>query len=103
MFRFAALQSEAGQALMKQHAVTDKENRTIYYIRGNECFQRSTAILHILKDLGGIWRWFYPLMVIPTYIRDAVYLFISRHRYQLFGKRKICLVPTPELKSRFLE
>lgn len=103
LFRFAALQSEAGQALMEQYAATDKENRTLYYIRDNQCFQQSTAILYILKDLGGIWKGFYPLMVIPTCIRDTAYLFISRHRYRLFGKKKTCMIPTPELKNRFLE
>lgn len=103
LFRFAALQSEAGQALMEQYAATDKENRTLYYIRDNQCFQQSTAILYILKDLGGIWKGFYPLMVIPTCIRDTAYLFISRHRYHLFGKKKTCMIPTPELKNRFLE
>lgn len=103
LFRFAALQSEAGQALLRHYAVASQGNRTIYYIRGNECFQQSTAILSILKDLGGIWSGFYPLILLPACIRDALYLFISRHRYRWFGKRERCRMPAPELKDRFLE
>lgn len=102
LFRFAAIQSEAGQSLLKQYAAEDEQNITIYYIRDNKCFRKSTAILHILKELGGIWKCFYPLIFIPPGIRDAIYLFISRNRYRLFGKRQTCITPTPEIKKRFI-
>lgn len=90
LLRFAALQSEAGQALMKQYGIQNKENITLYYICEREgeskCHQKSTAILHILRDLGGLWRCLYPLILIPVRIRDAAYLFIAHRRYRWFGK-----------------
>lgn len=89
LFKFVAIQSEAGQTVLRAYAVKD-ENQTLYYLRGNVCFRKSTAILHILKDLGGVWKYFYPLIFIPVCIRDAVYYFVSRNRYRWFGKREDC-------------
>lgn len=102
LFRFAAMQSEAGQTLLRQYHL-EEAHATLYYLRDSVCFRRSTAALQILKDLGGVGRCFYPLIFIPACIRDAVYDFISRNRYRLFGKRKSCGVPKPNIRSRFLE
>lgn len=103
LFRFAALQSEAGQSILKKFSVSSERTDTIYYIRDTECFQKSTAILNILKDLRGGWNCLYPLIYIPINLRDALYLLISRHRYKLFGKRQSCMIPTPKIKKRFME
>lgn len=89
LLRFVALQSEAGKTLLKAYAV-GRENDTLYYLRGDVCFQRSAAVLHLLKDLGGGWKCFYPLILLPSCIRDGVYLFVSRNRYRWFGKRNDC-------------
>ena len=108
LFRFAAMQSEAGQTLIHQYCGNDgsvipsEENTTFYYIRGKECFRQSTAVLEILNDLGGGWRAFYPLRYIPVRARDAVYLFVSRNRYRWFGKRKTCGVPMASVRNRFI-
>lgn len=88
-FRFVTIQSEAGQALLERYAVKGG-NETLYYLRGNVCFQKSTAVLHLLKDIGGGWRCFYPLILVPVCMRDAIYLFVSRNRYRWFGKRENC-------------
>lgn len=103
LFRFAALQSEAGQSILKKFSVFSEQTDTIYYIRDTEYFQKSTAILYILKDLGGGWNCLYPLIYIPMSLRDMLYLLISRYRYKLFGKRQSCMIPTPEIKKRFME
>ena len=108
LFRFAAMQSEAGQALLHQYCgmngsiIPSEENTTFFYIRGKECFRQSTAVLEILNDLGGIWKVFYPLQYIPVRARDAVYMFVSRNRYRWFGKRKTCGIPVPGVKNRFI-
>lgn len=103
LFRFAALQSEVAQSLLKKYSVSNKQTDTIYYIRDTECLQKSTAILYILKDLSGAWKCLYPLIYIPKSLRDGLYLFVSRYRYRLFGKRQSCIIPTPEIKKRFME
>lgn len=89
LFQFVAIQSEAGQTLLRPYAVTN-ENDTLYYLRGNACLQKSTAILYLLKDIGGGWKCFYPLILVPVCIRDAVYRFVSRNRYRWFGRREGC-------------
>lgn len=101
LFRFAAIQSGAGQTLLRHHHIED-DNSTLYYIKGSVCYRKSGAILYILRDLGGIWKCFYPFIFIPACIRDAIYLLISRYRYRLFGKRESCILPTAELRGRFL-
>lgn len=105
LFRFAAIQSETGQLLVKRYAIEKEEEKdmsSIYYIRKNECFRKSTAILHILKDMGKGWKFLFPLIHIPVTIRDSLYLWVSRNRYKLFGKKQACMVPTPDIRSRFL-
>ena len=93
LFRFVAIQSGVGQALIKQYAPTGADNRSICYIRNGKCYRKSAAVLHILKDLGGVWKVFYPLILVPACIRDAVYLLIARYRYKLFGKSPSCTLP----------
>lgn len=101
VFRFASLQSETGQALAQQCGSTGGL-QTIVYLRNGECFRESSAVLRILRDLGGGWKCFYPLIFLPACIRDAVYRFVARNRYRLFGKMNECLVPTEEIRGRFL-
>ena len=92
LFRFVAIQSEAGQTLIEQYRIHNN-NDTLYYIRGDVCYSKSTAVLQLLKDLGGGWKYCYPLIFIPPCLRDAVYLFVSRNRYRWFGKRDDCALP----------
>lgn len=103
LFRFAAIQTEAGQTLLRQYNVQDEQNITLYYIREGVCYQKSTAVLYILKDLGGAWKCLFPSILIPSCIRDIFYLFISRNRYKFFGKKESCMMPTKEIKERFID
>lgn len=105
LFRFAAIQSETGQRILKQYMNKIEEEKgitSIYYIREKKCFRKSEAVLYILKDLGKGWQLLFPLIYIPSLVRDSLYVFISRNRYKLFGKKKICMVPTPDIKNRFI-
>ena len=101
-FRFAPLQSELGRALQRQHGLDPDELATFVVIDAEGAATRSTAVLRILRQLGAPWRWLYPLRWVPAPLRDALYGVIARNRYRWFGRREQCLVPTPELRSRFL-
>ena len=104
LFKFAALQTETGQSIAKEFDCNgSKSLTTLFYIRDRRCFQQSTAILYILKDLGRGWQCLFPLILIPACIRDCIYRFISRHRYKWFGRKEVCMVPTPDIKQRFLD
>lgn len=103
-FRFAALQSEAGQRLLRQHGRPSDDLDSFIIIEGvpPRAYVRSTAALRTLKKLGLPWSLLYALIIVPTPIRDAVYRWIARHRYRWFGKRDVCMTPTPDVQSRFL-
>lgn len=103
LFRFSALQSEYGSKFLKLHNLDDKGFKTIILEEGDRYFTKSTAALKIGKELGGIYKVSGILLWIPKFIRDAVYNIISRNRYRWFGKRESCMVPTPELKKKFLD
>jgi predicted DCC family thiol-disulfide oxidoreductase YuxK len=101
-FKFASLQSESGQALLQKHGLSTTELDTIVYISGDKQYIKSTAALHVLRDLGGFWRLFFLLIIIPEPFRDFVYNRIAGSRYKMFGQRKSCMVPSPVLQQRFL-
>jgi predicted DCC family thiol-disulfide oxidoreductase YuxK len=103
-FIFAALQSEAGNQLLKQHqiSVPAKGFDSIILIKGDKVYKKSDAALEIAKDLSGFWSLFYVFKIIPSFIRDIFYNLIAKNRYVLFGKSDSCRIPTPELKQKFL-
>lgn len=101
-FRFASLQSESGQKILNQYGLPTASFNSFVLIMGDRYFIKSTAVLNVLKELGGIYRMFYAFIMLPKPLRDFVYDLIAKSRYQLFGKNDSCMVPTPDLKQRFL-
>lgn len=102
-FKFASLQSANGQSLLLKFGLPTADFNSFVYIKGDHYFAKSAAGLNVLKDLGGLWQFFYAFIVIPGFIRDFIYSAIAKKRYKLFGKRETCMVPTPDIKNRFLE
>ena len=102
-FRFAALQSEAGQALLAKFNLQKLEFDTVILIQGEEYFVKSTAALIIAKNISGLYKILYPLIVLPAKLRDLVYNMIAKNRYSIFGKRDVCRVPTEKERKKFLE
>ena len=107
VFRFAALQSELGQELLRRHGRDPRELQTVYLVldRGEpteRLLSRSAAAQEICRRLGGIWRVCAVFNILPRSWRDALYDFVARRRYQWFGKYEPCPLPTAEEKGRFL-
>ena len=100
-FVFAPLQSEKGVELRQQYGIDDKID-SIVLIEDGRAFTRSAAALRIAKGLGGIWAVAYILIVIPRPVRDYLYELFAKYRYRLFGKKDECMLPTPEVRARFL-
>jgi predicted DCC family thiol-disulfide oxidoreductase YuxK len=100
-FRFAPLQSEAGKKLLKQYEITDK-TESVVLIYNEQAHVKSTAGLHILFHLGGLYALPFALVIVPAYIRDFYYDIIARNRYKWWGKMDRCMIPTEEIKNRFL-
>lgn len=102
-FLFGSLQGKAGQQFLQQFNMPANEFNSFILIENGKAYTRSTGALRMLKHLGGGWKLFYGLIVIPRFIRDALYNLIARNRYKWFGKKETCRVPTPEERSLFLD
>jgi len=100
-FMFAPLQSETGLDLLRRYSV-DQAADSIVLIEDEQAFTYSTAALRIARRLDGIWKLAYVFIVLPKPLRDWLYRLLAKFRYRLFGKRDECMIPTPELRARFL-
>lgn len=102
-FLFASLQSEAGKNLLQQyHLVEQLTPESLVLIEKGKAWQYSAAALRIARKLKSWHRLFYPLILLPAFLRDPVYKWIARNRYRWFGRLENCWLPSPELKQRFL-
>ena len=102
VFRFAALQSEVGEQFISKFDIDTSKTDSIILIDGDNYYERSSAALHIAKHLSSGWPLLYGFIILPKFIRDSVYNFIAKNRYKWFGKKESCMIPTPELQSKFL-
>lgn len=101
-FRFASLQSPAGQALLAQHGLSADEPSTMVLVEDGKTYLRSGAALRVARHLDGLWPLTAALLAVPAPLRDAVYNAVATNRYRLMGQAQQCRVPTPELQHRFL-
>lgn len=104
-FQFASQQSQAGQKLLAQHNIPISQvlADSVVVIEGEKVWLESDAAFHILWRLGGVWSIPSVLWFLPKRLRDWAYRLVAQNRYRLFGRRESCMVPTPELKKRFLD
>jgi predicted DCC family thiol-disulfide oxidoreductase YuxK len=100
-FKFASQQSEAGREIMRQYNLP--EMTSVVLIRDGRALLKSDAVLEIARLLPAPWSWAVALKIVPRVLRDFVYDLVARSRYSIFGKREACWLPTPELRTRFLD
>ncbi len=104
IFRFASLQSELGKKLVEERGLDPNEIDSIILIEpGIAYYRKSTAALEISRDLSGGYSLLKNFLFIPEVFRDGVYDLIASNRYKWFGKKDQCMIPTPELKAKFLD
>ncbi len=102
-FKFASLQSEAAKQILKPFEFPSDELKTIILVENGKIYLRSRAVLRIAKQLDGLWKISAALYIFPSFLSDSVYNLVSKYRYKIFGKKDSCMIPTLELKSRFVE
>jgi predicted DCC family thiol-disulfide oxidoreductase YuxK len=102
-FKFASLQSDFGQQILSKNNLPTSDFNSFVFLENDKIFMKSTAALKVLKGLGGKWKMLYVFIIVPKFIRDIAYDFIAKRRYSIWGKIESCMMPTPELKSRFLD
>ncbi len=101
-FRFAPLQSEIGQKLLREYNFNSPGVDSVILIENGRAFTHSTAALKIAGKLDGGWQIFRVFQFVPQVVRDFFYRLFARNRYRLFGKKDVCMMLTPEIKARFL-
>lgn len=101
-FRFAPLQSESGRAYLEVFGLDPDAFPSVVLIEGDRCRLRSEAALRIGFLLGWPYKALYAFILVPGFLRDLAYEAVARNRYRLLGKRDTCMIPTPEIRSRFL-
>lgn len=100
--KFTPLQSETARKLIHQHKVSPSAD-TIVFIVNNKAYTYANAAIRVCRYLDWPVRLLYILIVIPPFISQPLYKWFARHRYKWFGKKETCMVPTAEIKQRFLD
>lgn len=103
VFRFVPLQSDLGIEILNYLKIDrSKMDSIILYEPGKAYFFKSDAALEIAQELGSFLKWSIVFKIIPTVLRNPIYDYIARNRYKWYGKKEACMIPTPELKAKFL-
>src|ERR1035437_1260844 len=90
-FKFASLQSVSGQNILKQYNLSIDNLESFILIKDNKFYNKSSAGLMVLKELGGWWKLLYAFIIIPKPIRDFIYDLIAKRRYKIFGRSDTCM------------
>ncbi len=101
-FKFCAAQSEVGLYLQQKYNINAIDNETVILISNGMVFERSAAILEIINYFGGLWGLLKVLKLLPVSFRDWFYKKLAENRYYIFGKKTECLIPTDDIRDRFL-
>ena len=101
-FKFAALQSEIGEELAAKHGIDRTQTDSVILVEDGKVYTYSDAALRIARKLDGPLSNAYALRFVPRFVRDFAYKLFANYRYKLFGKQDACMMPTPEVRARFL-
>lgn len=110
-FKFASLQSAYAEQILKKYPEIAPFNKTgnnpdwgsIVFILKGKAYTRSAAVLKVMEELGFPWKIVAVFYILPSAFRDALYNFIAKNRYRWYGKKDSCMIPTPELRDRFMD
>lgn len=112
-FKFAPLQSAEGTRLAHEHGFSSAVGGSpptddlipidsVILVEDGNVYTHSTAALKIIRRLGLPWSLLYGLIVVPAFVRDYLYRLFAKYRYRFFGKKEQCMLPSPEVRARFL-
>lgn len=102
VYKFTPLQTEIAQRLMLEYQVKEETSDTFVLIKDGRYFVRTDAALEIIKDLGKLWFVLQIFKIVPVVVRDYFYNLLAKNRYKLFGKQEHCMMPSKEVRDRFL-
>ncbi|NNE30473.1 MAG: thiol-disulfide oxidoreductase DCC family protein [Saprospiraceae bacterium] len=102
-FHFAALQSDPGKKLLSEQDQELGGLDTVILVQKGKVYTKSDVALRVSQGLSGLWPLLQIFFIVPKFIRDPLYDWVAKNRYRWFGKMEQCMIPTPELSSRFLD
>ena len=103
VFRFVSLQSELGQKIINHIGISDLNiDSTVLYEPEKGYYYKAEVAFRILKELNGIYQCLLVFSIFPKSILNNIYDYVAKNRYEWFGKKESCMIPTPELQSKFL-
>jgi predicted DCC family thiol-disulfide oxidoreductase YuxK len=103
IFKFAPLQSRAGQEFLLRNNLKTADFDSMIVVKDARLFRKSNASLLIARNLPFPWPLFYLFKIIPVFIRDFFYDIFAKNRYRFFGKKESCMIPTAEVRVKFLD
>lgn len=101
-FRFTPLQSEIGMKISGKYNLDSGNLKSVILVDKGRIYTKTTAALRIAKQLSGLWPALYVFIIVPAPIRNVVYNIIAKYRYKWWGERDACMIPTPEIRKKFL-
>lgn len=101
--RFASMQGVTGRQLLADAGLSVQGLQTLLVVDGARSWQHTAAILRVLHALGWPWRLAWVGWLVPAPLRDALYRWVARNRYRIWGRSESCMLPTPETAARFLD
>jgi len=101
-FKFGTLQSEQAQHILRDLQLSATDYQTFLLLEEGRVYTKSTAALRVIRQLSWWWPLFYVGVLVPVPLRDVVYDFVARHRYQWMGRAATCRVPTQVERDRFV-
>ncbi|HEY8402317.1 MAG TPA: thiol-disulfide oxidoreductase DCC family protein [Cytophagaceae bacterium] len=102
-FFFASLQSEIGKSVLRKFSLPEDYKASLLLLQEGGLYKKSDAALLIARELTGGWKAFYVFKFLPAFVRDFFYDIVAKNRYRFFGKSEACMIPSLEIKGRFLE
>jgi predicted DCC family thiol-disulfide oxidoreductase YuxK len=100
--QFAPLQSDKGRLFLRQYGLPAAEMKSFVFIEEGKAYTQSTAALRVCRYLNGLWPLCYGFIIVPKFLRDGIYNWIAKNRYKWFGVREQCMMPSPEVRTRFI-
>ena len=101
IFRFAAMQTKAGENIIQEYRILN-DRKSIILIKQGTVFYKSDAIIEIAKQITGWPSIFKYGFLFPKFLRDGIYDLIAKNRYFLFGKKETCSIPSEKDSKRFI-
>lgn len=102
VLKFTTLQSGIAHQMLAHQNIPTNDLSSFVFIENEKIYTRSTAALRVCKYLTGMWPLMNGFIIVPKFIRDGIYNWIAKNRYRWFGKKEECMIPSSEIKAKFL-